>query len=182
MFALVLVPLYLFTSTVNAVKFYGHAPSQNAYTSFMSHLAQPMGDSFSFGSVFTSSDLASQNGPVFLADHGIPNMMLVDLVTQGKGLHVSPMPSSELSTRDPADSLNCQGSAVVDKISPTRQHDICDAISALVAGGVVSVGAVVDNTVCSEQSTGHPVKCHTIVACHRSNWLLYTLKNQSPLH
>lgn len=109
--------------------------------------------------MFVTSDLASKNGSDFLAENGIPNTTLMELVTQGKGLS-----SSGLGSRAPADQLNCQNNPVVDRTSPANQKHICNAVKSLVGGGVAAVSALIDNTVCSEESTGHPVKCHTIVA------------------
>jgi hypothetical protein len=159
-----LAPFFVFACTVSAVKFYGDTPSVNTYTNTKTHLAEPLENNLNLHSVFASSDLAKQNGSDFLADHGILETTLMDLVSQGEGLVTGAMSSGILGARDPADQLNCQKGAVVDKISPRNQKRICNALGALVGGGVGGVAALLDNTVCSEASTGHPVRCHTIVA------------------
>ena len=160
----VFAPFYLFACSVNAVKFFGDVPSVDSYMSTVNSLMEPVEDDFSIGSLFLSSDLTSRNGSDFLADSGIPDTTLIELVTQGKGLYTSAVLPSGLSTRDPADQLNCQNNQVVDKISPKNQKHICNIVKTLVGAGTSAVSVLIDSTVCSERSTGHPVKCHTIVA------------------
>lgn len=159
-----LAPFFLFSCTVSALKFYGDTPSVSTYTKTQTHLAEPLEDGLNLHSVFVSSDLAKTNGSDFLADRGIVETTLMDLISQGEGLVTIDTPSGSLESRDSVDQLNCQAGAVVDKISPRNQKRICNALGALVGGGVGSVAALLDNTVCSEEATGHPVKCHTIVA------------------
>jgi len=117
-------------------------------------LAEPIEDNLSLSSVFTFPNLATRNGSDFLAENGIPDITLMELVASTV--------SSYLSARNPADPLNRQSSPVVDKISPASQKHICNAVKSLAGGGVAAVSALIDNTVCSEQSTGQPVKCHTV--------------------
>lgn len=159
-----LAPFFLFACTVSAVKFYGDTPSVHTYTNTKTNLAEPLENNLILHSVFASSNLAKKNGSDFLADQRILETTLMDLVSQGEGLVASAGPSDSLGARDPADQLNCQKCAVVDKISPRNQKHICNALAGLVGGGVGGVAALLDNPVCSEASTGHPVGCHTIVA------------------
>ncbi|KAB8275397.1 hypothetical protein BDV30DRAFT_247614 [Aspergillus minisclerotigenes] len=161
---LIFVALCCFACTVSAVKFYGDTPSVAIYTTAMNRLAEPVEDNLSIGSVFVTSDLASKNGSDYLADNGIFDTTLVDFVTQRKGWYAAPVSSIGLDVRAPKDQLNCENNPVVDKISPANQKHICNAVKSLVGGGVAAVSALIDNTVCSERSTGQPVKCHTIVA------------------
>lgn len=179
-----LAPFYLFACTVTAMRFYGHTPSTDAYTNTMNRAAESSeDDDLSFGSLFMSTDLASKNGSDFLAQIGILDTTLEEFLTQGKGVIAStvpstssasssnsaspssPMPSSSgLSARTPANQLNCQNGAVKDKISLKNQKHICTTIAGLVGSGVQGVTTIIDRTVCSEASTGHPVGCSTIMA------------------
>lgn len=160
----ILAPFSLFLCTATAVKFYGHTLSEDTHTNTMNVLAEALEDSLSYGSLFISSDLATKNGSDFLAENGIPDTTLEEFLAQGNKVYLNDMPSTGINARDPADQLNCQHGAVVDKISPKNQKRICNLVKGLVGGGVGAVAALIDSTVCSEASSGHPVRCHTIVA------------------
>ncbi|KAJ5493664.1 hypothetical protein N7463_009751 [Penicillium fimorum] len=130
----------------------------------MMGLAEPLEDSLSYGSLFVSSDLAAKNGSDFLAEIGIHDTTLEDFLAKGNAMYTNAMPSTGINPRDPADELNCQHGAVVDKISPKNQKHICNIVKTLVGGSVGAVAAIIENSVCSEASSGHPVRCRTIVA------------------